>query len=88
MRNLRPTKLLIFLLVSFFAFTYVQAQTQSSPADGSTAIALGNQTFDWSAYSFENDGTNEDDYYVLEIGTSAGAHDVYQTAASTLTTNS
>ncbi len=88
MKNLRPTKLLMFLLVSLFTFTYVQAQTQSSPADGSTAIALGNQTFDWSAYSFENDGVNEDDYYVLEIGTSAGAHDLYQTAASTLTTNS
>ncbi len=88
MKNLRPIKVLILLISIFFTFSYLQAQTQSAPADGSTGVALGNEIFQWSAYTFENDGTNEDDYYVLEIGTAAGTHDVYQTTASSLTTNS
>ncbi len=87
MKNLRPNKLLMLILVSLFTFTFLHAQTQSSPADATTGVALGNVTFQWSAYGFENDGTNEDDYYVLEIGTTAGAHDIYQTTASTITTN-
>ncbi|KAB2846525.1 MAG: hypothetical protein F9K45_01690, partial [Melioribacteraceae bacterium] len=83
MKNIFTTLLLLLL---FSGLTNVNAQNLLTPADASVAVDIDAPvTFDWDDYVFENDATNEDDYYVVKIGSTAGASDIYSTPAQTLT---
>ncbi|MGD8780501.1 MAG: hypothetical protein PVH88_16230 [Ignavibacteria bacterium] len=74
--------LFLTLILAFSASLY--AQNLISPSD----LAIGVEViFDWDDYTFESDVRGEDDYYVVKIGMSSGASNIYSTT-STVSTES
>ncbi|MCX7875346.1 MAG: fibronectin type III domain-containing protein [Melioribacteraceae bacterium] len=78
----------ILMLLILIGYNINNAQpTLTFPTNGAAGISLSSITFDWSDYSFENDGSSEDDYYRVKIGISSGGNDFYHSPPSSVTSS-
>ncbi len=79
MKYLLPQKLIILIVISFFSFTFVKAQTPVTPSNGATGVAISTSSVSWTDF----DDGNGNGPYDVDFATDNGFTNITYSATNT-----